>query len=82
VAFPHPEASLRIYQGSLPWHLEKSPVAVRGLRAGELVPPPQPVGPAKGVVSLEAAKRPPKTNKYQQQPAFPDRQLFQNQEII
>ena len=40
-------------------HLEKPPVAVRGLRAGEPVPTPQPAGPAKGVVSLEAGKRPP-----------------------
>ena len=36
--------------------MEEPPVAVRGLRAGEPVPTPQPAGPAKGVVSLEAGK--------------------------
>jgi hypothetical protein len=35
-------------------------VAVRGLRAGQSIPTPQPAGPAKGVVSLEAEKRPPR----------------------
>src|ERR1017187_9838669 len=31
-------------------------MAMRGLRPGELVPTPQPAGPARGVVSLEAVK--------------------------
>jgi len=45
-------------------------VAVRGLRAGKSVPTPQSAGPAKGVVSLEAGKRPHRGEKDQQQPVF------------
>jgi hypothetical protein len=45
-------------------------VAVRGLRAGESVPTPQPAGPAKGVVSLEAGKRPPEFKKTSRVPPF------------
>jgi transposase len=37
---PYPQASLRIYQGALSRHLEKPPVAMRSLRAGEPVPTP------------------------------------------
>src|ERR1039458_9483108 len=58
---PDFEARLRIYQGALSRLEEESRVAVRGLRAGELVPTPQPVGPSRGVVSLEAGKRLPET---------------------
>jgi hypothetical protein len=60
---PHPEARLRIYQSALPGVEEEPPVAVRSLRAGELIPAPQTVGPAGGVVSLDAGKRPPETPK-------------------
>jgi hypothetical protein len=56
-------------------------VAVRGLRAGEFVPTPQPAGPAKGVVSLEAGKRPHRDEKDQQQLGFSKRKLTQNQKI-
>src|ERR1035437_3250286 len=52
------EAYLRIYKGALPGLVEEPPVAVRGLRAAELLPTPQPAGPSGGVVSLEAGKRP------------------------
>ena len=43
---------------------------VRGLRAGESLPAPQPAGPAKGVVSLETGKRPQETKKTSGNPPF------------
>jgi hypothetical protein len=51
-------------------------VAVRGLRAGKSVPTPQPAGPAKGIVSLEAGKRPPETKKTSSDPPFQTENLF------
>ena len=80
--FSHPETCLRIYKGSLPWHLTKSPVAVLGLRAGEPLPAPQPTGPAKGVVPPEAEKRPHRDEKSKQQPALSNQKLPHYQEII
>ncbi len=40
---------------------EESRVAVRGLRAGESIPAPQAAGPARGIASLRAEKRPAET---------------------
>ena len=51
-----PEASLWLYESALPRPEEESRMAMRGLRPGELVPTPQPAGPTRGVVSLEAGK--------------------------
>ena len=55
-SLPHPETSLRLCQGALPG-LEEEPLSpVRLLRSGEPLPPPQTVGHAGAVVSLERAK--------------------------
>ena len=73
------KSCLRIYQGLLSRRLEKSSVAARGLRAGEPVPTTwQPPGPAKGVVSPEAEKRPHRDENVKQQHAHSDRKLPHN----
>lgn len=63
VALPHPEAYLRFHQGALPRLIQESSVVVRRVRVGESVPAPQTVDPARGIVSAEAGKRPPRTQK-------------------
>ena len=68
MALSHFEARLRLYQGALSRHRE-SPLTSGGLRSGQSLSAPQEVigqnnsavGPAGGVVSLEAGKRPPET---------------------
>ncbi len=65
VALPHPQVSLRIYQGSLSRPEEESRMATGGLRARQSLPTPQAAGPAGGVVSLVVASWPPKTQTVQ-----------------
>src|ERR1019366_2150299 len=78
----HLEARLRIYQGALSGHPEKPPMALRGLRASEPIPAPQPVGPSKGVVSPGARNTASRGQTDNQKPTFFRQKLIQNQEII
>ena len=78
-SFPHPQTDLRIYQGALPGYLEEPPVAVRGLRAGQPVPAPQPAGPARGVVSPEAGKRPQEAKHTTVNQPFATEKCFKNE---
>jgi hypothetical protein len=61
--------------------MEESPVAMRGLRAGEPVSASQPAGSARGVVSLEAGKRACRDQTDKQRRAFFGHTRFKNEEI-
>ena len=62
-------------------HLEKSSVAVRGFRAGQPVPTPQPAGHAKGVVSLDAGNDITETKKPRSSALFLTESRFTSQKL-
>src|SRR5271156_370821 len=70
MAFSHSEACLWIDQSALSRPEEESRVAAGGLRAHQSLLAPQAFGPAWGIVSLEAGKRPAETINSAAKPAF------------